>query len=190
MFSWLKKKPVEPELFTDEVWATVAARERAVVRACQAGPTLVLAFFDETLERLTKELTAAGCAPDATRVLERADRLAQVPPNAAVVIAERHPLAGFVRSLATRVRALSPTAHVVCWSALDDPLMLEFGGQQLSSLMEKLGLPPDEPIRHEMLSKSIANAAKKVEERIGAGASRLAPARSMAEWMKLNLPPR
>ncbi len=49
--------------------------------------------------------------------------------------------------------------------SLEDDLMRLFGSDRVKSMMEKLGLPEGEPITHNMISKAIANAQKKVESR-------------------------
>ncbi len=49
--------------------------------------------------------------------------------------------------------------------SLDDTLMRLFGGDNLKSMMAKIGMKGDEPIHHPWISKSIENAQKKVEER-------------------------
>jgi preprotein translocase subunit SecA len=47
--------------------------------------------------------------------------------------------------------------------SLEDDLMRIFGGERLKSLMDRLGLPEDQPIEHPLISRSIEQAQKKVE---------------------------
>ena len=49
--------------------------------------------------------------------------------------------------------------------SLDDDLMRLFGGENIKSLMSKMGMNKGEPINHPWLNKSIEKAQKKVEER-------------------------
>jgi preprotein translocase subunit SecA len=49
--------------------------------------------------------------------------------------------------------------------SLDDDLMRLFGGENLKSLMGRIGMKKGEPIYHPLLNRTIANAQKKVEER-------------------------
>ncbi|MDR0323355.1 MAG: preprotein translocase subunit SecA, partial [Treponema sp.] len=49
--------------------------------------------------------------------------------------------------------------------SMDDELMRLFGGERMKNLMSRIGMEGGEPIYHPMLSKSIENAQKKVEER-------------------------
>lgn len=49
--------------------------------------------------------------------------------------------------------------------SLDDMLMRLFGGENIKSMMSKIGMKDNEPIKHPWISKSIGNAQKRVEER-------------------------
>lgn len=47
--------------------------------------------------------------------------------------------------------------------SLEDELMRRFGGDKLKSVMERLGLPEDQPIQNGMISKQIEGAQSKIE---------------------------
>ncbi|MBW2036915.1 MAG: preprotein translocase subunit SecA [Deltaproteobacteria bacterium] len=47
--------------------------------------------------------------------------------------------------------------------SLEDDLLRIFGGERMSSIMERLGMKEGEPIEHGMISKAIENAQRKVE---------------------------
>ncbi len=47
--------------------------------------------------------------------------------------------------------------------ALEDDLLRIFGGERMSSIMEKLGMEEGEPIEHGLISRAIENAQTKVE---------------------------
>ncbi len=47
--------------------------------------------------------------------------------------------------------------------SLEDDLLRIFGSGKLGAIMEKLGMEEDEPIEHNMISKAIENAQRKVE---------------------------
>jgi preprotein translocase subunit SecA len=49
--------------------------------------------------------------------------------------------------------------------SLEDDLMRIFAGDRVKSLMERMGMPDDEPIEHPWVSKSIQDAQRKVEGR-------------------------
>ncbi len=47
--------------------------------------------------------------------------------------------------------------------SMEDELMRVFGGERLRSMMDRLGLPDDQPIEHKLISRSIESAQRKVE---------------------------
>jgi len=47
--------------------------------------------------------------------------------------------------------------------SLEDDLLRIFGSDRISGIMEKLGMEEDEPIEHNMISRAIENAQRKVE---------------------------
>jgi len=47
--------------------------------------------------------------------------------------------------------------------SMEDDLLRIFGGERMSSIMERLGMEEGEPIEHGMISKAIENAQRKVE---------------------------
>ncbi|GAB4250203.1 MAG: preprotein translocase subunit SecA [Thermoleophilia bacterium] len=48
--------------------------------------------------------------------------------------------------------------------SLEDDLMRLFGGDRIHGLMDRIGFEEDMPIEHKMISRSVENAQKKVEE--------------------------
>ena len=49
--------------------------------------------------------------------------------------------------------------------SLEDDLMRIFTGERIKNLMDRMGMPDDEPIEHPWVSKSVENAQRKVEQR-------------------------
>ena len=47
--------------------------------------------------------------------------------------------------------------------SLEDDLLRIFGGERISSIMERIGIEEDQPIEHRLISKAIENAQKRVE---------------------------
>lgn len=47
--------------------------------------------------------------------------------------------------------------------SMEDDLMRIFGGDRLKNMMERLGLPDDQPIEHSLISRSIESAQRRVE---------------------------
>lgn len=176
MLDWLfgKKPPPEPPS-VDQVWIDAAARDRALVRAAEAGPVDVMTFFDDTLDHVRRVLDRPGVR------LQRADRITTL--GSRILVAERHPLPAENRALLERIALLAPGVVPVFLSHLDDPLLRRFGGDRLRDLMIQLGLGPDEPVEHGLVTKALANA----REKVAAKATGSTSTRSMEEWLTLNL---
>ncbi|TDX52454.1 preprotein translocase subunit SecA [Orenia marismortui] len=49
--------------------------------------------------------------------------------------------------------------------SLEDDLMRLFGSEKIAGIMDSLGLEDDQPIEHKLISRSLANAQKRVESR-------------------------
>jgi preprotein translocase subunit SecA len=49
--------------------------------------------------------------------------------------------------------------------SLEDDLMRIFTGERIKNLMDRMGMPDDEPIEHPWVTKSVENAQRKVEQR-------------------------
>ncbi|MFH1428553.1 MAG: preprotein translocase subunit SecA [Candidatus Margulisiibacteriota bacterium] len=66
-----------------------------------------------------------------------------------------------LRGRAGRQGDQGSTRFFIC---LEDELMRLFGSDRIKRVMETLGLPPDTPIEHPMISRSIEKAQNKVEQ--------------------------
>jgi hypothetical protein len=69
------------------------------------------------------------------------------------------------------------------WLSFDDPLLKKFGAAKVLPLLEKLGVKDDECIEHSMVSKSIANARKKIGEKVRSEIT----ADSEEQWFERNV---
>lgn len=194
MFGWFKKK--DAPTWDDRVWLHDAARLRAVGRDALPGPTLIVAFFEDSLARVGHALTAAGVpfqpapvgytpwgdAPVRLTTAAHLDRITLFPEGLRVVVYEHHPLPyedGRLReALAARTSA-RPLYH----SALDEPLLERLGGERLEGLMTQLGLTEDEPVEHPLVTAALKNA----REKIAAKVRNPREASSMREWFERNL---
>lgn len=82
------------------------------------------------------------------------------PSNETVYFLEHHPQWSKEQALFESVSI----REAVFLNALDDPLMQVFGGERIATMMERMGLQEGESITHKMITKSIANAQKKMDE--------------------------
>lgn len=78
---------------------------------------------------------------------------------------ERHESRRIDNQLRGRSGRQGDPGESLFYLSLEDDLMKLFGSDRVKTVMEKLGIPKGEPITHNMISKAIENAQKKVESR-------------------------
>ena len=102
-------------------------------------------------------------------------------PNLRVAVLERHPL----REHDDRIGAWADgtASNLVFLVSLDDALLGVFAGS-IRSVLDRLGMDPNEAIEHAVVSQSIASAQEKIRKTATGDLS----AESDAQWMKVNLP--
>ncbi|MEA4988032.1 MAG: preprotein translocase subunit SecA [Anaerovorax sp.] len=98
---------------------------------------------------------------------ERADEQRQVKEIGGLHIigTERHESRRIDNQLRGRAGRQGDPGSTQFFISLEDELMRLFGGERIQGIVDKLGVPEDEPIEAGMLTKSIENAQKKVEGR-------------------------
>jgi len=82
-----------------------------------------------------------------------------------IVGTERHESRRIDNQLRGRAGRQGDPGSSKFYLSLEDDLMRIFAGDRVKSLMEKMGMPDDEPIEHPWVSKSIQDAQRKVEAR-------------------------
>ena len=82
----------------------------------------------------------------------------------AIIATERHDSRRVDRQLRGRSGRQGDPGSSQFFVCLEDDLMRKFGSERIAKLMDRLGLKEGEVITHNMVSKSIERAQKKVEE--------------------------
>lgn len=82
-----------------------------------------------------------------------------------IIGTERHESRRIDNQLRGRAGRQGDPGSTRFYISLEDDLMRLFGSDNISSLMEKLGMEEDIPIEHSFITKSIETAQKKVENR-------------------------
>ncbi len=108
--------------------------------------------FEELVEKLKKECEAEG---------------AEVRELGGLYIigTERHESRRIDNQLRGRAGRQGDPGSSRFYLSLEDDLMRIFAGDRVKNLMERMGMPDNEPIEHPWVTKSVENAQKKVEER-------------------------
>ncbi len=81
----------------------------------------------------------------------------------AVIGSERHESRRIDNQLRGRSGRQGDPGESLFYVSMDDDLMRLFGGEKLKSMMERLGLPDDQPLEARLVSRSIESAQKKIE---------------------------
>ena len=82
-----------------------------------------------------------------------------------IIGTERHESRRIDNQLRGRCARQGDPGSAKFYLSLEDDLMRIFGSDNISGIMDKLGMDDDEPIEHSLVTKSIENAQKKVEAR-------------------------
>jgi preprotein translocase subunit SecA len=82
----------------------------------------------------------------------------------AILGTERHESRRIDRQLRGRAGRQGDPGSSQFYVSLEDDLMRLFGSERISKIMDRLGIKEGEVIQHSMITKSISNAQKKVEE--------------------------
>lgn len=82
----------------------------------------------------------------------------------AIIGTERHESRRIDRQLRGRAGRQGDPGSSQFYVSLEDDLMRLFGSERIAKVMDRMGLKEGEVIQHSMISKSISNAQKKVEE--------------------------
>ena len=82
----------------------------------------------------------------------------------AILGTERHESRRIDNQLRGRAGRQGDTGSSQFFLSLEDDLMRIFGADNITGIMDKLGMEEDEPIEHSLITKSIERAQKKVED--------------------------
>ncbi len=115
------------------------------------------AFYDAAVEMYAQELPKAQaiCQKEKVQVFEAG--------GLRIIGTERHESRRIDNQLRGRAGRQGDKGSSLFYLSLQDDLMRIFGSDRMISMMEKLGMKDGEPIEHPWVSKSIANAQKRVE---------------------------
>jgi len=110
-----------------------------------------------------------GAVTIATNMAGRGTDIKLVPEvkaagGLAIIGTERHDARRIDRQLRGRAGRQGDPGSSQFFISLEDDLMRLFGGDRIANIMQKMKVPDGEPIQHSMVTNSVTNAQKKVEE--------------------------
>ncbi len=176
MFSLFKKKEANIKV-TDVVFAKKQGKWHALAEAAKKSPeTVFVAWFNDSQEALQLYFQQHNITTEVKSYRQLHHGMVNGKP---VIFIEHHPL----KAKEQQAFASLTGSSISAYSSLDDALFILFGGELISSMLEKVGLEENEPISHSMITKSIVNAQDKIAEKVILEQS----ADSMDEWVLKNL---
>jgi hypothetical protein len=191
----------------DKVWKTrdaclKGAATQALLAARESKIPIVVTFFEESHQRFIDFLTKSGVPfREASSfgdidVLENKNTIAVLRANAtafatgihkevkaAILLLGRYPLPDVENRVIESLATHFPGSSMSFCLSLDDAFFEIFGSNNLSPMMESLGMKDDEFVEHKLVSKAIRNAQEKLARNILAEVK----AHSEKEWMEKNI---
>jgi preprotein translocase subunit SecA len=211
MFSFFKKDKSQDLPTRDKVWKTESGAIRgllmmAMMRLQKQQPALILTFFEEERNKLAsfmrenkisfKEISELSSGEDLSEptifigvesvinssIVTDLLSINSERMGGMVYFPSHYPLTTYEDKVLARLTAFGYTTFHFCLS-FDDPTLKQFGSGNMLPLLEKLGLDDHEAIEHDMVTRSIKNARKKLDEKVRSEKR----ANSPAEWFALNI---
>ncbi len=139
------------------------------------GTDIILGGNPDMIAR--NELKERGLTPDGdpeafAALVEQYERECKVEHEEVVDLGglhiigtERHESRRIDNQLRGRAGRQGDPGYSKFYLSLEDDLMRIFAGDRVKNLMDRMGMPDDEPIEHPLVTRSIENAQRKVEER-------------------------
>lgn len=188
MFGLFNKKP---EIITeDKIWKNDTYKFNALKETIRKNNKLILVYFFQDTKAKAIHLVEA-CNIQFTEqidssnqiVIIHADNLQKLNSNSekSIIFLEHHP------SFATEQIALNHLLNlgykkVEFLSSFDDPI-LNYFGKNIVSILERMGFKDDEVIQHNMITQSIKNAQKKIDQKVSFPNN----TRNAKDWIASNL---
>lgn len=175
MFNFFSKKKPTYKL-SDLIWISDEARTRGCVDLVRAGKyDHVIAWFSSTQKHFHDVFEKEGIAVSVKRYTEVQ---LKIMSGQRILMLEHYPLL----QVETELFQGWEGADIQVASSLDEPWLQSFGIEKVKDLITKLGMKPDEMLSHSLITSSLQNAQKKLEEKV----THEMKANSMEEWCRLN----
>lgn len=190
MFGLFKKSTKSPQVhykfFVSEV---EKYRFLATHMLATDNKYVLLYHYEDTRSQMEQLLEAAKVTFSADRnsgarilVLDAEEFLSdEIYGTPEVFVIEIYPLAE--REARIVQKALDKDYQLTCYASIDSPFFQLFGGDRITSLMQRMGVKPGEVIEHSFIDDAVRKAQLKIAKAIQVEQ----PVRdSLEEWMKVN----
>lgn len=176
----------------NKVWMQEATKDKKLAEylSSTTGKVLLISFFEETAKKM--EALCAGkpgikCMKASDILLHRKDTELKIwfsQSEKELLFSEHYPLRNEEEEVLQYIAGLSgEPVSAVFFTSLEDPLIAAVSGQSIKSMMEKLGMGPEEMLQHSLIDSSIKRAQEKLQEKT----QQPIRANSAKEWFRLNV---
>lgn len=161
----------------NRIWITEEAKWNGCIEETKSKPeTIFIAWFDETLQQLETIFNKENLP--VTNIYLTRQVANYVLQNKRIVFIEHHPLRSKEQTFFDQLHI----PEIQIFSALDEPLFKQFGGDKIITMMKQLGMKETESFENKMISNSIGKMQEKIENKISIEQS----AHSQTEWLSRN----
>lgn len=174
MFGLFKKK--EPEIkVVDKVWMTEDAKWNACLQLLKENSNLqFVAWFEDTRKKLNQLLEQYN---HQHKVILYRQTISSQKQH--YIFVEHYPLLQKESELFKHLELTN--ANVL--SSLDEPLFKQFGSENITSILQKIGMNANEMIEHTMITNSIKRAQEKIAKKVLIDNT----ANNQADWLLKNM---
>lgn len=164
------------------------------------GPSWVIYQFEDTASTIAQVFEALGTVcqqadspttaskPGVVYLLPAASFTPNLGPHKGntplALVAEHYPLPVRDQELLAALAAHLPNEKLTLFTAMDEPLLDQFGSERITALMQKMGINRGEAVSHSMVSKSIVRAQQKIAEAVQTEVA----CSSQQQWFERNYP--
>ncbi|MDZ4822468.1 MAG: hypothetical protein SH856_03315 [Flavobacteriales bacterium] len=136
---------------------------------------IVVAWFENTAQEYEQFFAESEKQLDVKLVKEI--RTPQVESKRLILL-EHYPLLSIEEEMLRNWKA----KEIVVLNSLEEPLLVQFGNENIIPLMKKTGMNEDEYLEHKMISSSIGHAQRKLDSKV----KNEFKANSQKEWFAMN----
>jgi hypothetical protein len=178
MFNFANKRSDQIKVI-DKIAVSQYAKWENCLREWKQNKSIVfIAWFDETLE-IFKNYTASNTDPQPEIYLANEMQSLHVQNENTFIFLEHFPLRNKEQALFKKLHI----TEAIVYSSLNEPLLMHTGSENINRLMQTLGMKETEILQHTLISNSIKQIQKKLEEKITVEQS----APSQQQWMNANV---
>ena len=188
MFGLFKSK--KEIVVRDIVWKNETIKyDRILDKIKTSNKVVLLYYFEDTKAEMIKALSNNSYSEQVSSV----EKVAIIHANSIMkslslhdrtpIFIEHFPSYKIEREILDFLLNNLELKEIMFYVSLEDELFKYFGSERLIQMLERMGYKDDEAIEHSMISNSLQNAQKKIDEKVEFGTN----SRNSKDWFKMNV---